>query len=452
MKKFIVIFTCMLMAVVSPAQELPTLETYSLKNGLAVYLIKYGKIEAMNINLVINSGKKNEVPGQQGYNALVAEMVLRGNTVYTEEQQNDSAFAMGTGINPSSGFDYTTLSANLLSRHAKPMFAMMSAAVIHPLFDKEKVEQAISYLSSYNTPSKMDVTAMARIYSNMVVHGLENPLGRSITKQQLKTITPEKLITFHQFNYTPKNTRIIVCGNYNSNEVKKLIDSCFGAWQSVYGEVNGVSLDVPEIKKKEYYFVNRTGATQCALNWTKNGPGRREKDALAFTIANQIFNQVLFREIREKGGKTYGISSILNNSAFSNLLQIECSVRNEVLLSTIQLFDKTLTNFATGNFTQDDFDTEIARFKTNMLAKEFPEEVVSFYNPLLYDFKTRKNILNELTKLTPDDIRKVIKKYYNPESYKLVIAGNQASVAEQLTQLPLLKTLSPADLELATGK
>ena len=450
MKKILLILLPILIYSIVNAQELPEMESYSLKNGLKIYLIKYGKIEAVNVRIIINSGKKNETPGQQGYNNMVAGLVLKGNKKYTEEEQNDKAFELGCEIQKWSGYDYTTVSANFLSKNAKTVLDIMSAAVLTPTFEKEKVDQYISYLTSYNTPSKLDISDLTQMYAGLCLHGIENPLGRSIYKQQLKTITVEKIKTFHQFNYTPKNTRIIVCGNFNSAEIKTYLENYFGAWQSSYGEVNGVSLESPTIKKRETYFVNRFGATQCALKWNKIGPALNDKDALAFTIANALFNQVLFKEIREKGGKTYGIGSNLYATKFSNIFSIDCSVRSEEMLNTINLFDKVLADFSTGNFTKDEFDIEITKYKTDLFTNEYPEEIVNFYNPVIYDFNKRKLILTELNKLTPDDIKKVIKKYYTPNIYKLVIAGDELLVANQLTQLKELKKLSATDLEYKT--
>jgi predicted Zn-dependent peptidase len=429
------------------AQEAPTLETYSLKNGLKIYFIKYGKIEAMNFSLIINSGKKNETPGQQGYNNLTANLVLQGNKKYSEDDQNDKAFAIGSSLSAGSGYDYTTIESNFLAKDANVAVDLISAAVLQPLFDKEKVNQYISYMVDYNNPTKMDISNIASVFSNLNVYGINNPLGRSIYKKQLQLITPEKLIEFYKFNYTPKNTKIIVCGNFNSTEMKNLIETYFGAWQSSYGEVNSVSLEPPSIKKQEISFVNRIGATQCALLWTKNAPTIKDKDILAFKIANALFNQALFKEIREIGGKTYSIGSSHITSQFSNLMSIGCSVRSNEALNTINLFDKTLQNFSLANFTQQEFDNEITRYRVSLLSMENPAEVADFYNPLLYDFEARKNTINELAKLKMEDIQKVIKKYYTPGIYKLVICGDESVVQDQLSKIKNLKKNGPSDIE-----
>lgn len=430
------------------AQQVPDLEVFSLKNGLKIYFLKYGKIEAMNISVVINSGKKNEVPGQQGYNSMVAQLVLQGNKKFSEGDQNDKAFSLGAELMTGSSYDNTSISGNFLSKDANIALDLMSAAIQQPVFDKDKVAQYVAQLSDYNNPRKMDIDDMTHIYSNLNIYGLENPLGRSIYKTQLKQITPEKLKEFHAFNYTPKNTKIIICGNFNSAEVKTLIETYFGNWQSAYGEVNGVSLDHPSIKKQEIFFVNRTAATQCALLWTKNAPPIKDKDALAFTIANMIFNQVLFREIREKGGKTYGIRSNYRPSQFSNLVSIGCSVRSNEMLNTINLFDKTLKEFSSANFTRQEFDTEITSLKTRLSSMEYPEDVAAFYNPILYDFNTRKNILTDLNNLKMEDVQKVVKKYFTSTSYKLGISGDEMIVASQLEKIKDLKKYTATDLEI----
>lgn len=56
--------------------------------------------------------------------------------------------------------------------------------------------------------------------------------------------------------------------------------------------------------------------------------------------------------------------------------------------------------------------------------------------------------MNELNNLKIEDVQKAIKKYYIPNIYKLVIAGDELLVAEQLGKINGLKKYSAADLEL----
>src|SRR5438477_7139513 len=101
----------------------------------------------------------------------------------------------------------------------------------------------------------MNISDLTDIFSEYIIYGTSNPLGRQYYKKQLLEVTSEKLKEYHSFNFTPKNAAIIVCGNFSAAEVKAAIEKYFGAWQSAYGEVNGVALDKPVVKKKEYGFI-----------------------------------------------------------------------------------------------------------------------------------------------------------------------------------------------------
>jgi zinc protease len=446
MKKILVVIFSIVVSLVY-SQDAPALETYTLKNGVKIYLLQYGRIPAVNVRFVINTGEKNESPGQQGYCGITAKMLLKGNSKYTEQQQNDSAFKIGCDLDCSDTKDHTTISANCLTKDFDKAMDLFSSAILHPNFNKEKLDQELAQINDFNNPAKMDPAALAGVYGDLFIHGTASPFGRNYYKSQLQKITPDKIKEFHAFNYTPKNASIVVCGNFNAQEIKKVVENYFGSWQSAYGEVNSVSLDLPQIKKKEIGFINRSAATQCALQWCKNAPSLKDKDLLAFSVANRIFNVFLFSEIREKGGKTYSIGCAHRPSQFSNLMEIGCSVRNDEMMNTINLFDKSLQTFSQGNITQEDFDKAVLGIRINVMSSELPSEISSIYNPVIYDFNKRKNFLNDLSALKLEDVQKVIKKYFTADVYKLMIAGDETSIGTQLNSIKDLTRFKPADIE-----
>lgn len=446
MKKLVILLGCVLVSLAN-AQEVPQLETYSLKNGVKIFLLKYGKIPAVNVKFVINTGEKNEAPGQQGYSELTAKLLLEGNSKYTQEQQNDIAFKLGGDFGQDVNKDNTAITANFLTKDFDQGMDLFSSAILHPTFSKENLDQMIAQYIDYNSPTKMDIANLADVFSDLQLYSTSNPLGRHHYKAQLKLITPEKIREFHSFNYTPKNASVLVCGNFNSEVVKSVLEKYFGNWQSAFGEVNGVALDAPQIKKKEIGFINRNLATQCALQWNKPAPSLKDKDLLAFNVAVRLFNVVLFTEIREKGGKTYSIGAGHAASQFSNLLTISCSVRSDEMLNTIQLFDKTLMDFAQAKFSQEDFDKAVTGLKISIMSAEMPSAISSIYNPLLYDFNKRKNYLNDLANVKPEDVQRVIKKYFTPDIYKLMIAGDETVVAAQLNSIKALVKYKATDIE-----
>ncbi|MBC7694946.1 MAG: insulinase family protein [Burkholderiales bacterium] len=429
------------------AQVVPSYETFSLKNGLKVYLLQYGNIPAINVRLVLNTGKVNEAPGQQNYSDLVSNSILMGNTKYDIETQTNKAFVLGTSLAASSTNDNTVVEMNILSKDLDSGMDLMSAAVLTPTFPKDKIDQLISRNVDFNSPTKMDISELSSVFSNYFMYGISNPMGRYFYKTQLQKITPALVKEYYDFNYTPKNANLIICGSFDMAAIKPVIEKYYGSWKSAMGNTNGVSLESIAIKKKEIGFINRNGATQCAMQWNKIAPAVTDKDQLAFSIANGIFNEVLFKEIREKGGKTYSIGSTQKSGKFSNTFIVGCSVRNEELFNTIELFDKTLSGFYASPISETTFKESIYKRIVAVKKMESPEEVSSFYNPLVYNFEKRKNIIADLNTLNVEDVNKVIKKYFTPDAYKLVVAGDESKVTVQITKIPGLKKFMPSDIE-----
>ena len=432
---------------IAKSQVVPSYETFNLKNGLKVYLLQYGNIPAINVKLVLNTGKVNETPGQQNYSDIVSNAILMGNTKYDAETQKNKAFALGTTLSSFSSNDNTTLEMNILSKDLDAGMDLIAAAALTPTFPKDKIDLLISQNVDFNSPTKMDIAELSTVFSNYYLFGLSNPLGRYFYKTQIQKITPTIIKEYYDFNFTPKNANLIICGSFDMNTIKPIIEKYYGSWKSEFGGANGVSIESASIKKREIGFINRTGATQCALQWNKIAPAETDKDQLAFSIANSIFNEVLFKEIREKGGKTYSIGSSQRSSKYSNLFTISCSVRSSELVSTIELFDKTLANFNRTLIDDAKFKESVYKRIIAIKKIESPDEISSFYNPLVYSFEKRKNIISDLNALTLDDVNKVIKKYFTPNIYKLVIAGDELKIIDQLTKINSLRKFTASDIE-----
>lgn len=446
MKTIVLCFFVLLVSIVK-AQIVPTYESFTLKNGLKVYLLQYGNIPAINVKLVLNTGKVNEAPGQQNYSELVSSAILQGNTKYDIEAQSNKAFALGTFLGTENTNDNTAVYINILNKDLDAGLDIISAAVLSPTFPKEKIDLMVSQVIDFNSPAKMDIAQLADVFSNYFIYGIENPLGRYFYKTQLQKITPAIIKEYYDFNFTPKNANLIITGNFDVTTIKPIVEKYFGSWKSAYSSGSSVSLEMPSVKKKEIAFVNRTGATQAALQWNKTAPSVKDKDALAFSVANDIFNNYLFQEIREKGGKTYSIASIHKPSKYSNIFSVSCSVRSSELYNTIVLFDKTLAQFNSASVSEEKFKSSVNKIIVALKSMENPDEVSGFYNPLIYNFEKRKARMAEVQSLKIEEVNAVIKKYFTPNVYKLVVAADEQKVSDQLQKLKDYKKLSAIDIE-----
>ena len=295
----------------------------------------------------------------------------------------------------------------------------------------------------------MDIGTLASRFSNLFVFGASNPLGRNSYPNQVMKITSKDIKEFYDFNYTPKNTRLVFCGKLDKAKIKTLVDFYFGDWQTVYGENNQVNIENPSFKGREFAFVNRDDATQVCLYWTKKAPGFGDKDLLAFKIAQNVFNKKLFEEVREKLGKTYGINMSFSETQNKKVYNIGTQTRSAEMYNTIIAVDKVLEDFYNNGISEKEFKNSCLKIKNSYLSISSPDGICGFYNYLCYpDVAKRMNIINELEAQSIENINKVIKKYFNSESYKLMIAGNEKDLKDQLAKLKGLQKFESNAIEI----
>jgi zinc protease len=420
----------------------PSEEKYKLKNKMQVIFLEYGNVPVTDMAFFVNTGKKNEIPGMQSLASLTSQALLLGNQSYNRIQQDSLKYVMGASLSSSSNDNYSAVSMQFVNKDADKAMDLLAGVMLRPLFPKDEVGEMVHEILTYNSPAKMNANQLAAVYSRYVVFGAGNPLGRHFYATQLNKINADQIREFYKFNYTPKNCVLVVSGKPDKEKMKALIEKYFGNWEASYGEVNGVSLQQPEFDKKEYSFVNRDNGTQAALQWTKKAPEVNSKDQLAFELANEVFSLMLNKAIREKEGKTYGIYSSFSDDNNNGTYAVATQVRNEVMFATTQSFDRVLKQFYDSGAPQEMLDIAKTRIKSGLYGAESPGQIVGIFNPFLYpDFEKRKQYLLEADKIDLAKVNKVVKKYFTPTSYKLVIAGNEKDLAPQLSQIPGLVKL-----------
>ena len=449
MKIFSIVSVFILSAVSLLAQSIfPPIERYKLKNGLEVFLLDYGNLPVTSVHFYVNTGRKNETPGLQSIASLTSTALMLGNEKWSRIEQDDQLRSMGTAISSGVNDTYTSVSADFLNSDIDKGIEMIAAVLLKPKFPKEDIATMIQRQVDYNNPKKMDIASLADVFSNKFVFGTTNPLGRYFYAAQLQKINRDSINEFYKFNYTPKNTKLVISGKPDREKIKKLIEQYFGTWEAAYGEVNGVAYDILPLKKKEYGFINKTKAPQTALQWNKKAPEAKSKELIPFQLANSVFNDILFKEIRAKDGYTYGINSSFSTSDNNGIFSISTLVRSEVTFQCIQEFDRVLKEFSEKGITEEELKIAKTRMKGNIFSMQSPDELVSFINPVLYpDYEKRKTLLEEIDKLDLATVNKVLRKYFTSDSYKLVISGDETSLSDQLGKITGLQRFDPKALE-----
>lgn len=426
------------------SQENPKLDTLILNNGLKIYLLQYGKDPVLNVRLIINGGKKNETKCQVGYSKIIEELISESlnkeqGSVLTKENQSTCEIINGQ----------TILNGNCSINSLNRQIELFCNSVCRVSFTKEKTDRIVSAISDNNAPERMGSLQLAYVFRDFLLFGSKNPLGRKYCQYQIQKVLPEELRQFYNENYTPGRSSLLICGNFNINIVKKIIAKHFIKWRSFHKEENttkNIDLKLSNISRKDIAFINKSSSENYTLLWAKTAPLPKSPDYMAFLVAFKLFDHFIVEKIKYEKLKfdSLKFKPIFYTNGF---MEVSCIANQNNMIMSINQFDTMLQTFHKLKYSQIDVEESIKELKGNYFKNKKNESVLSFYDPLIFNFWSQKNYLTNLSGVSLMQIQKVVEDYFNPHTYKLIIVGKEHIVSNQINLLQNVTIYRSSDFE-----
>jgi predicted Zn-dependent peptidase len=451
MKKLIIFIFTLLITTVSMAQidrskapvagpapkiQLGDYETFTLENGLQVFLVENHKTPRVSWQLFVNRGIVSE-NDHTGMHSLMGSLLMTGTSNKNKAQIDESIDFIGANMSTSSSGAY----ASSLSKHKETTLALMSDVVLHPTFPEDELNKFKKQTLSGLMANASDPAAMSENVSSVVSFGNDHPYGEVETEASVEAITSEMCQEFYTTYFKPNVSYLIIVGDISKKEAQPMVEKYFNEWAK--GDIPTHSFTQPTAPKKtEVDFVNKPGAVQSTISIVYPidlKPG--SDDAIAASVMNAIlgnsgFMARLIQNIREDKAYTYGAYSSISTDPLVGDFYAGAEVRNEVTDSAIVQFlyemERLTTervndielqdvkNYLNGRFARSlERPQTVARFALNTARYNLPQDYYATY-------------LERLQSVTADDIQRVAKKYLQPNHSHIVVVGNKAEVAEKL--------------------
>jgi zinc protease len=428
----VTLFFCML-ELKCYSQEIPQLDTFTLNNGLKLYLLQHNVGRAFHVRLTIPGGKKNETACQVGYSEIIQRLLNEA----PREKQN---FGMepGTSLTCVLLNGQTVLSGNCSAADFNKVMELLSTTVSRLSFTKLSMDKAVSSIVDAYKTENMSSYCLAAIYRDLVWYGIKHPLGRTYCQYQIEKVIPEQLRDFYVEHYLPKGSSLLVSGNFNAGGVRKTVAKHFVKWRLLRKAdhlAKDPDLPEPKIKSRDITFINKRDSEHFLLKWVQTAPASASPDHPAFLLASAVFDRYLADKIEEQEGVKEDTLNFKPVSYTSSFMEINALAGHNQLAQAIRLLDTALYHFRQLKFTEADLETSVKKMKDDPLKLNTSEKLLAFYDPLYYDFIQRLNYSTGLSAIRPQDIQTIAKKYFNPEAYQLIVVGKEDWLAGQLDTL-----------------
>lgn len=475
MKKFIkslmAIFLLFLFACTTQTDELKIdYEKYTLSNGLDVILHVDRSDPIVAFAVQYHVGSNREVTGRTGFAHLFEHMMFQKSENVGEDQFFKLIQSAGGTLNGGTGNDATTY-FEVVPKNALEMVLWMESdrmgyminTVTQKAFNiQQNVVQNEKRQSVDNAPYGHTRWVIAK---NLYPEG--HPYNWTVIGEMddLFNATVDDVKEFHGKFYVPNNSTIVIAGDFEVEETKKMIEKYFGEIPA------GNELKDPEPQpvtlsktKKVYHEDNFARASQLRMIWPT--VEEYQPDAYALSYLGNLLSQgkkAPFYKVLEKEKKLTSRQYAYNSAQeIAGTFNINITANRGVSLKDVEeaVFE-AFEKFEAEGFSEEDVERIKASLETgfynsigSILGKSFQ---LASYNEYAGDPSFYKNDIENLKAVTKEDILRVYHKYIKDKPYlatSFVPKGQVDMVAEGSVKADVVEEniLTATEVEIAEGE
>ena len=433
----------------APEIKLGKIESFTLENGLKVFVVENHKLPKVSYSLTLDVDPV--VEGEMaGYISTTGELLGRGTTNMTKQKIDEEIDFIGATLITNSGGAY----ASSLTKHQDKLLAIMSDVILNADFKQEELEKIKKQTISGIASEKDNPDAIAGNVKSVLIYGAKHPYGEIVTEETVGNVTLEKCNEYYATYFKPNVAYIAVVGDITVEEARKNIEKYFGTWKK--GDVPTNKYRTPQGPlKTKVAFVHKEGSTQSVINITypinlkQNSP-----DAVKARVMNAILGGGstgrLFLNLREGHGFTYGAYSSIKSDMLVGNFNANAKVRNEVTDSSLVEFMVELNKMVNEKVSEEDLQN-VKNYMTGTFAYRLqnPQTIARFaINTQKYNLPADyyATYLKQVAAVTVEDVQAMAKKYIRPENALILIVGDK-SVADKAAPFASSKKVDFYDTE-----
>ena len=423
--------------------KLPEYETFTLENGLTVYLMEKKDVPLISFSAVFDGGVIKD-GSTSGIASFTAEALRFGTTNYSKSQIDSLFNFYGSNVSTYANSDYSGLYTQFMKENTETLLSVVKEIILIPTFPDEEIQKRKQRWIAEIDQAKESPRSVIGSYFNKDIFGdapYGNP-GRG-TKSGIKSISFEKVKEFYQTNYRPEGSAIAIVGDFNSADMKKIIGEYFGGWKNESPKmiVDLRMMNTP-FESPSVYLINKDNATETTFmiggfGITKNNPDQIQLDVIN-TILGGRFTSWLNDELRVNAGLTYGARSRFAQYKSSGTFYIFTFTATKNTEAAIDLALKTYERLF-----ENGIDEETLSSAKNYVKGQFPPDyetagALAGFLVQKYIYGLDDSIINnfedEVNGLTIARANELIIKYFPKENLQFVMIGKADEIREQVSK------------------
>lgn len=348
-------------------------EVTTLANGLRVVTTPMPATQAVSVNIFVGVGSRSEPQRLNGITHFLEHMVFKG----TEKRPDAILIAQeiegaGGTLNAYTNKEFTCYWNIVPYDRFETALDVAADMLLHSKLEQDEIDRECPVVQQELKRNHDNPGAWAGRLIGQAVYG-EQPTGWDVggSVELVATWKRPDFVEHIEEWYLPSNIVVSVAGNVQHDEVVRLAEPLFAAMQP--GEIPPVTPYDGTITGPRVVTDSRA-IDQCTMYLGLPIFGRDDPDRFAIRIMNDVLgagmSSRLFREVRERRGLAYSVSSGYGYLADAGVFTISAGVNRDKLAETISVCLEETEKLCTTIVPPDELrkakDHNIGRFRLSL--------------------------------------------------------------------------------------
>jgi len=421
------------------------LEKVKLANGFEVILVEDHRLPLVAFNMWVHAGPRNEAKGQTGFAHLFEHLMFAG-TRHIPRGQADQIIdaAGGTDSNGSTDFDRTNYFFTLPSNQLELGLWLKSDMLGYMIDEVDSVALANQQDVVRNERRQSVENRPYGIVEEALFHALYpqgHPYYASVigSHADIQSIQLKDVKAFARRYYRPNNATLVLAGDFNPAEARKLVEKYFGALKA--GEaVPPVQVAQPKItEEKRIAVTDRIELSRLNMAWQTPAvfqPGDAEMDVASHVLGGGKSSR-LYKTLVYDKQLAQSVAVQQYSLSLGSVFNIEIVARPGKSLEEIEkLVDDAVADLSQNPPTPEEMARARASIETGLLTRleklQGLADQINYYNQQAGDPNYIAKDLGRYQAMTATQVRDVVAQQLTKSSRVVLYAtpGEQQLAAE----------------------
>lgn len=434
-----------------PLLDLPQLNTFTLSNGLEVYLAERSDTPTIEFNMIFDAGYAADAAGKPGTASFAMSMLKEGTDNYGPMELAARLENLGTSLSTSASLDTSNIRMDSLTVNLTESLSLMNEILQRPTFPEEEIERKRSiWLEKIAKEQARPQTQALRVLPKLMFgneHAYSQPFTGSGTVQSINALTRTDLVEHVTTWMRPDNARLVIVGDTSEEQIKPLLEQQFASWNAPQASAPSKQLDRPaQHTDGRVFLIDKPGTPQSLIIAGQLAPSGMVDNADTIDVMNTIlggsFTSRLNMNLREDKGWSYGARSIWLDNLGPGLLMALAPVQTD---KTKESIEEIVKEFSQYEAEQPATADELAKVKANKTAKlpgayETKGALLGAVTETLNkgkDMQYLEAYAQRVQAIDLDSVKNTAQSVLRPDAMTWVIVGDLSQIEDKVRELNL---------------